>query len=227
MTYKNTKSESVSIELKNEMIRLEIKNKQMSGLISAQHRSHVYTQIEGWFDYEGLYSHMVESALVNSHFVEVGTFIGKSAAYMAIEIHNSRKKIRFDAVDVYDWNINRSEIKSPYEDLFLVGDIFDRNMERFGLGSLINKVRGYSSMAAGWYEDASLDFVFLDADHTYEAVRNDIVFWLPKIKQGGYLGGHDYNVYESPGVIRAVEEMLENRKVTVWGEGNKSWLYQK
>lgn len=62
--------------------------------------------------------------------------------------------------------------------------------------------------AAAAIPDASLDFVFLDADHSYEAVLADIAAWLPKVKPGGFLSGHDYENTEYPafGVKRAVDE---------------------
>ena len=60
-------------------------------------------------------------------------------------------------------------------------------------------------MAAATYPDQSLDFVFLDADHDYESVKADIAAWLPKVKPGGILAGHDY-MCGWPGVDRAVAE---------------------
>jgi len=59
--------------------------------------------------------------------------------------------------------------------------------------------------AAKLYEDASLDFVFIDASHEYEDVKNDINAWLPKVKMGGVIAGHDYP-WES--VAKAVHEVL-------------------
>ena len=53
---------------------------------------HFYQNIHGWFDFQTLYTKMVEEHSTNSHFVEVGAFYGKSAAYMAVEIANSGKK---------------------------------------------------------------------------------------------------------------------------------------
>ena len=59
--------------------------------------------------------------------------------------------------------------------------------------------------AAKLYEDESLDFVFIDAAHDYQNVKNDILAWYPKIKIGGKLGGHDYNW----GTVRgAVHDLL-------------------
>lgn len=59
--------------------------------------------------------------------------------------------------------------------------------------------------AAGLVEDGSLDFIFIDADHTYEGCKRDIEAWTPKVRTGGMICGHDYNP-KWPGVIRAVNE---------------------
>jgi hypothetical protein len=69
-------------------------------------------------------------------------------------------------------------------------------------------VQADSVHAATTFRDASLDFVFLDADHGYEAVRADIAAWLPKVKPGGLLSGHDYATRQDRtwGVIQAVDE---------------------
>jgi len=53
-------------------------------------------------------------------------------------------------------------------------------------------IREFSVDAATLFQDSSLDFVFLDADHSYSAVKNDIGAWFPKVKKGGLLCGHDY-----------------------------------
>lgn len=66
-----------------------------------------------------------------------------------------------------------------------------------------------SEDAALLIEDESLDFVFIDADHSYDGVWSDIEAWLPKIRPGGLLSGHDYNNPEDvcgPEVKRAVDE---------------------
>lgn len=63
-------------------------------------------------------------------------------------------------------------------------------------------IRSTTVDAAERFEDASLDFVFIDADHTYEGVRADILAWKPKAR---WVTGHDIDF---PGVRRAVEELL-------------------
>ena len=53
-------------------------------------------------------------------------------------------------------------------------------------------LRGLSSDMASRFEDNSLDLVYLDGNHAYEWVKEDIELWWPKIKKGGVLTGHDY-----------------------------------
>jgi predicted O-methyltransferase YrrM len=67
--------------------------------------------------------------------------------------------------------------------------------------------------AASLFQDGSLDGVFIDADHTYEAVKMDIQNWMPKVRKGGILAGHDY-VETWPGVIEAVNESLRDFAIT-------------
>ena len=70
-----------------------------------------------------------------------------------------------------------------------------------------------SSKDACWrFEDNSLNFVYIDANHEYEFVKEDIELWLPKVKSNGVIGGHDYDtVYQ--GVMKAVNERFNDRHI--------------
>jgi predicted O-methyltransferase YrrM len=75
--------------------------------------------------------------------------------------------------------------------------------------------------AADLVPDGALDFVFIDADHSYDSVREDIAFWRGKVRQGGWIGGHDYN-HKWPGVVQAVDEAFGAQGQTyqpgsIWG----------
>jgi len=72
-------------------------------------------------------------------------------------------------------------------------------------------MRGRSVDMAKDVENGTLDFVYIDANHSYEGCRSDIDAWLPKIKPGGFISGHDYNHDKEInkkkwGVMRAVNE---------------------
>lgn len=75
--------------------------------------------------------------------------------------------------------------------------------------------------ASHYVPNCSLDFVFVDADHSERAVLLDIAKWLPKVKAGGWLGGHDYHPRKFPGVVKAVNEAFGGRHHelpgTIWG----------
>lgn len=80
-----------------------------------------------------------------------------------------------------------------------------------------------SSVAALQIKEASLDFVFIDASHTYESVVEDISVWLPRIKPGGFLIGHDYN-WES--VRLAVHDCLPDASVHEAGSDHL-WAWRR
>jgi len=64
-----------------------------------------------------------------------------------------------------------------------------------------------------WPSTKAFNFVFIDATHTYDALKNDIKKWLPFITSGGLLCGHDYHpFFDSGGMIRAVDELTGPRK---------------
>ena len=169
---------------------------------------HFYFTLDGWFDFEDIYIFAVNVAPDIAHFVEVGAFLGKSTSFMAVEIAKSKKDIRFDVVDTWQGSIEHQtgalHARSEVSDGTLYAQ-FRRNMKP--VAHLLNPIQASSLEAAQRYKDGSLDFVFLDASHTYEDVKADIHAWRPKIKKGGYLGGHDFQI-DFPGVVQAVQEEI-------------------
>ena len=83
---------------------------------------------------------------------------------------------------------------------------FRQRMGKFG--KRVRPLRMETVAAAREFPDAHFDFVFIDADHSYEAVTADIDAWRPKLKAGGLLCGHDYGHPRFPGVKRAVDEQF-------------------
>ena len=71
------------------------------------------------------------------------------------------------------------------------------------------------------FTDSSLDFVYVDADHSYECCREDMLNYWPKVKNGGVLAGHDLVI---EGVKKAVNQFCEENKVTHESNGNDWWI---
>src|SRR5579885_2017982 len=164
---------------------------------------HFWESVHGWFNFWDLYTQVVAALPQNAHIVEIGAWKGRSTAFLAVEAINSNKNIKLDVVDNWvggNGEENDEDIKNganPYE-------IFMKNMEP--VKDFIHPLKMSSMEAVKLYDDESLDFVFLDAAHTYQNAKEDIAAWRKKIKSGGIFAGHDYNKVAWPGVVQAVDE---------------------
>lgn len=179
---------------------------------------HFYQQLDGWFDFEDSYRDAVASAQPGAVFVEVGAWLGKSTSFMAVEIANSGKPITFYVVDTWLGTGDDEKHQRYIREHGSVKPIFDANMA---------PVRDYyralhmpSIEAAETFADASVDFIWIDADHRYDAVKADLAAWTPKLKPGGIIGGHDF---DWGGVNNAVREKFG---VEFWTVGN-CWKWRK
>ena len=134
---------------------------------------------------------MIKHFPTNSHFVEVGSWKGRSAAFMAVEINNSGKSIKFDCVDT--WEGSKTEDAHQNDSYVKNGLLYEKFLSNTEVVKhIITPKRGDSIQMSMTYEDDSLDFVFIDGDHRYEFVKADIEAWVPKVKIGGIVSGHDY-----------------------------------
>ncbi len=167
---------------------------------------HFYTDIKGWFSYKELYTEAVASVDdKKARFVEVGSFLGKSTAFMAVEIINAKKKglIDFYCVDHWLGSEEHQELDVVKKsDLYFA---FLRNIEP--VRSVVHPIRAYSTEAAASFPDESIDFVLIDASHDFENVLQDLQAWFPKVKVGGVMAGDDF-YWE--GVKRACTEFFRD-----------------
>lgn len=89
-------------------------------------------------------------------------------------------------------------------------------------------MRTTSAEASKSFEINSLDFIYIDAEHTYEEVSADLNAWYDKIKTGGIISGDDYTDH-FPGVIQAVNEFFGKRNIPVHQDEDypRFWWTQK
>jgi hypothetical protein len=77
-------------------------------------------------------------------------------------------------------------------------------------------IKDFTTNASKLVEDNSLDFIYIDSDHSYEGVVEDLLNWVTKVKKGGIISGHDHFEYTSGyafGVVKAVAEFREKYNV--------------
>ena len=83
-------------------------------------------------------------------------------------------------------------------------------------------IRAPSPEIAKIFPDKFFDLVFIDADHSYDAVKKDILTWLPHVKHRRFLAGHDY-FHREPGVVKAVNEIFGINFMLV----KRVWIHQR
>lgn len=78
------------------------------------------------------------------------------------------------------------------------------------------------------HHDGTIDLAFIDADHSEQAVAEDITAWWPKVKPGGWLGGHDYETTGMPtGVKAAVDAFAAREGLPVELDTFFTWFIRK
>lgn len=142
---------------------------------------------------------------------EIGVFEGDTTSYLLEKF----PELHLLCVDPFKHYPDQTKTLNPNKDKFYRADFngvkrtFLERMKSYG--SRVTLTSTDSITAAYFVPDRSLDFVFIDANHSYEYVKNDILTWLPKVRLGGLLTGHDYRIKgykNSFGVTRAVREIF-------------------
>ena len=165
-------------------------------------------KIIGAFTWPRLYQDMIDRFPSGSIFIEVGVFHGMSMYFLLNNIREAKKNIMVYGVDHF---CNQSE-----------GLIDEVNQNLSPFGNRYKLIARSSKEASFEFASRSIDFVFIDAGHYYEDIITDIRSWLPKIKDGGVIAGHDY-VSGYSGVVSAVDEIFGDRVCKDYINEN-SWL---
>jgi predicted O-methyltransferase YrrM len=178
-----------------------------------------FNEIPGWFSYQQLYDEVVDELPNNANIVEVGAWFGKSTNYLANKIKESGKTINFTTIDTFKGSLDEEthrRILSVYDN-----DIYSEFMHSSILldnYNTINVIKDTSTNAKDSFANNSLDFIMIDAGHSYEDVNRDINAWFYKVKPGGVIAGDDY-ISNFAGVIKSVNEYFYGqikRTTTGW-----------
>ena len=183
-----------------------------------------FNYIPGWFAFDELYNQFVEEAKDGDTFVEVGTWFGKSTNYLVNKIKESKKDIKFITVDTFK-GTDDEELHQNIVGAFN-GDIFYEFIDNTALSQNYGSfeiIKDTSHNAANQFSNSSVDYLMLDAGHSYDDVKADINYWYNKIKPGGTISGDDYGGSFFPGVTRAVDEFFYNQCAL----GFRNWRRKK
>src|SRR5690606_24414 len=158
--------------------------------------------------------------------VEVGVWRGENAEGML----RARPNLHLSLIDPYrtgepgtPWMESGSTMPSrPQSDYDAALEQCLARIEPYADRATI--VRRPSVDAAADYQDASIDFAYLDGDHSYEGCLADIRAWWPKVRPGGWIGGHDYARAQRGGVAEAVAAFFQHLPEV---DAHATWFVRK
>lgn len=183
-----------------------------------------FNEVPGYFSYNDLYDYIADNVAPNSTLVEVGAWLGKSANYLATKIKELKKEVNFITVDTFkgteDEALHQNIVGAFNGDIFY--EFIDNAVLSDNYGSF-NIIKDTSKNAANQFSNSSIDYIMLDAGHSYEDVTNDIKIWYNKIKPGGIISGDDYGGSYFPGVTKAADEYFYKQ----FNRGFRSWYRKK
>jgi len=158
-------------------------------------------------------------AVKNKIVTEIGVAFGDFSQYL-INVLKPKKFIAIDTFDLHDiesvWGIST---KDKFEGLTHI-EWYKKRFEKYIKKNQFEIKRGFSWEAILDFPDNYFDIVYLDAEHTYESVKNDLSAIKSKIKRKGILILNDYTLYDPYlkvpyGVIKAANEFIIHHKCKV------------
>jgi hypothetical protein len=124
----------------------------------------------------------------NIKILEVGSWIGNGSTIILGEFAKERDGMLY-CVDTWTGSsVEKSQSMSQSHDIY---GTFEYNIKSSGLGKHVTPLRMTSFEASEIIKDNFFDFIFIDGDHTYEIVKQDILNFSKKLKSNGILCGHD------------------------------------
>lgn len=163
------------------------------GIRKKMNVSKTYLDIKGWFDWELLYTRMAEQVPANGCIVELGVCLGRSICYLGSELKRIGKTgVRVFGVDNFVGGEDTPEVYSEIREKH--GDMHARcisNIKECGVSRNVKLIIDDTVDAAHWFADGTVDFLFIDSNHTPEHLRKELRVWLPKMKRPTWIAGHD------------------------------------
>jgi hypothetical protein len=183
---------------------------------------HFYQDISGFMSHKNtvMLDLVLDQFPAEGTWVELGSWTGRSAAYCVVELINRNKLGKFYCVDTWKGEAAIAYDPATVQDL---EKIFKQNLtpviEHITMLSMI------SWDSAVHFAEESVDFCYVDAGHSYEAVTNDLTAWWPKLRPGSMFAGDDYTK-GYPEVQQAVWDFFKPLDIRVRRLG-RCWLVTK
>jgi len=155
----------------------------------------------------------IVSDIIRAHKCKIGCEVGLAFGTQSVHILEHTNVTLLHSIDPYIPYDNGTFPKGATAQwMDVLALIVKARLAQFGDRS--NFIRATSLDAAAQFTDYSLDFVYVDGDHSYEAVSADLRAWYPKVTVGGILIGDDYT-NRFPGLKNAVDEFVRGNRLKI------------
>lgn len=153
----------------------------------------------------------------NLQIIEIGSYCGASSSIIAEQFEHSAINC-VDPWSPYTEDCSVIDLVKQEKELIEAEYLFDTVVSSH---SNITKNKTSSLEYVKKIPDHSIDFIYIDGNHQYSSVKEDIISWLPKIKKGGVISGHDYT-WDS--VKKATQEIFQKIPDNTYEDS--SWMYK-
>lgn len=179
---------------------------------------HFYQNIEGWMNIdkvEPLWEYLLDNLpKTKLNIAEVGVFKGRGTALINVFLKNKNVEYNYYAIDHFKGSEDFFQtLPNEHKEGIDYYPIAFENLKKFlADNNNVSLIKNNSIEESKNYSDGFFNIVYLDGSHDYVSVKNDILAWIPKIKQGGFLCGDDYST-GWPGVKNAVDNIFSEKVV--------------
>lgn len=165
-------------------------------------------------------AYILEQLKKNSIIVEVGVWRGDFSKKI-FDISQPNTLILVDSW-IYDENVRgcapQVDGKEPLNQKFF-DEAKNETFNKFHSNKNVIIIDKGSFEASSQYKDNYFDYIYLDAEHSYQAVSNDLNMWYPKLKKNGILFGDDYYWREADDTLslhQAYQDFIKKNKINLW-----------
>lgn len=153
--------------------------------------------------------------LFNELGFQYGAEVGVAEGKYSIVLCESIPGLKLNCVDLWDTYYRVESPRVMLKNREMQDWALNESKQRLASYN-VNFIRKASMKAVEDFKDGELDFVYIDANHGFDWVMQDIIEWTKKVRNGGIVSGHDYYRFKGAGVVDAINAYTHAHQIHEW-----------